>query len=309
MKKILILTLPLMVMCFASCEKGNEEEWTDDSPIIQFKDPKFLEAALKGASFEEREDFGVHGEIDKNKDGQISEKEASVVHGLDIGEAGIRNLEEIKYFTNLIHLNCTFNELSTIDLSENNCLEELYCSNNQLTFLDVNKLSALKKLGCDNNQLKTLDVSNNTALIQLDCSNNQLSTLDLRNNTQLAELNCPYNKMTVLNINSPVLTTIWCSDNLIEALDVQSCIAVNRLDCSNNQISTIDLSKNTALTDLYCNGNKLVELDIHNSHLLVWLQCGQNQLQKLTLYSYHILPKDNIEQIQQEYGDIIEYVE
>ena len=30
MKKILLLALPLMVMCFASC---NKEEWTDDSPL------------------------------------------------------------------------------------------------------------------------------------------------------------------------------------------------------------------------------------------------------------------------------------
>ena len=42
MKKILLFALPLLAMCFASCEK----EWTDDSPIIQFKDPKFLEALI-----------------------------------------------------------------------------------------------------------------------------------------------------------------------------------------------------------------------------------------------------------------------
>ena len=63
MKKILLFALPLMVMCTASCEKDKEEVWTDDSPIIQFKDPKFLEAVLK-----------PYNAADKNSDGQIPKK-------------------------------------------------------------------------------------------------------------------------------------------------------------------------------------------------------------------------------------------
>ena len=46
MKKILLLVLPLMVMCFAS--SCNKEEWTDNSSIIQFKDPYFQQALLNG---------------------------------------------------------------------------------------------------------------------------------------------------------------------------------------------------------------------------------------------------------------------
>ena len=52
MKKILLLALPLMVMCFASCEKNKETEAggvtggvTEDGIII-FKDPNFLKALL-----------------------------------------------------------------------------------------------------------------------------------------------------------------------------------------------------------------------------------------------------------------------
>lgn len=70
MKKILLFALPLLAMCFASCEKQQNEEWTDDSPIIEFTDPLFLKAIV-----------GPYG-VDMNNDGQISEKEASVITNL-----------------------------------------------------------------------------------------------------------------------------------------------------------------------------------------------------------------------------------
>ena len=91
MKKILLLVLPLMVMCFASCEK--EEEWTDDSPIIQFKDPKFLEKLLDCKYSINFKQF----QIDRNGDGQISEKEAATATSVS-ARGGIRNMDEIKYF-------------------------------------------------------------------------------------------------------------------------------------------------------------------------------------------------------------------
>ena len=159
MKKILLLALPLMVMCAASCEKEKEEEvWTDDSPIIQFKDPRFLEAILIN-------NYDNEGNsIDKNGDGQISEKEASIVTYLQLIECGIRAIDEIKYFTALTELDCYYNQLTSLDVSKNTALTTLTCSDNDLTSLDVSKNTALTNLYCAGNQLTSLDVSKNTAL-------------------------------------------------------------------------------------------------------------------------------------------------
>ena len=144
MKKILLFALPLMVMCFASCEK----KWTDDSPIIQFKDPKFLEGLLSNKS----------NKLDKNGDGQISEKEASVVTDVYVASDDIRNMDEIKYFT---------------------ALTSLQCYSNQLTSLDVSKNTALRYLDCSYNQLTELDLSNNTYLLELYCTKNPLQKIIL----------------------------------------------------------------------------------------------------------------------------------
>ena len=162
MKKVLLLALPLMVMCAVSCEK-NKEEWTDDSPIIQFKDPRFLEAIL---SYDDEWEFI---DIDKNGDGQISEKEAAAVMdiALDLSGNDIRYMDEIRYFTALTSLNCYDNQLTSLDVSNNTALTFLNCDDNQLTSLDVSNNTALTFLNCDDNQLTSLDVSNNTAFPDL----------------------------------------------------------------------------------------------------------------------------------------------
>ena len=247
MKKILLLALPLMVMCFASCEKNNEEEWTDDSPIIQFKDPKFLEALVAIGDYPLN--GGFKPTIDKNADGQISEKEASVATWLHISSSDIRNIDEIKYFSALTELSCYDNQLTTLDLSNNTTLTSLGCGGNQLTTLDVSKNTALTHLSCYENQFTSLDLSNNTALTKLWCYDNRLTELDLSKNAALTELECYNNQLTTLDLsNNTALTWLWCYDN---------------------RLTSLDLSKNTELKSLECSGNPLQKIILYKYHMLI----------------------------------------
>lgn len=90
---------------------------------------------------------------------------------------------------------CSDNKITTLDVSQNTALEQLWCTNNQLTALDVSKNTALTGLYCYNNQLTALDVSKNTALEILDCYNNQLTALDVSQNTALTWLSCTGNQI------------------------------------------------------------------------------------------------------------------
>ena len=76
-----------------------------------------------------------------------------------------------------------------------------------------------------------------------------------------------------------------------------------------NQLTTLDLSNNTALTTLECGWNQLTTLDLGNNKALKSLDCKKNPLKKIILYKYHMLFSDSMERIEEEYGDIIEYVE
>ena len=69
------------------------------------------------------------------------------------------------------------------------------------------------------------------------------------------------------------------------------------------------MSNNTALTNLLCYNNQLTELDLSNNKALKSLDCKKNPLKKIVLYKYHMLSDASMESIEEEYGDIIEYVE
>ena len=87
------------------------------------------------------------------------------------------------------------NQLTTLDVSKNTKLTDLWCFANQLTALDVSQNTALTRLFCDQNQLTALDVSKNTALKLLSCSSNQLTALDVSKNTALTDLSCYQNQI------------------------------------------------------------------------------------------------------------------
>ena len=109
---------------------------------------------------------------------------------------------DVSNCTELVELDCGYNQLTELDISNNTALVWLVCSYNQLTELDVSNNTALVYLNCGYNQLTELDISNNTALEHLVCDNNQLTELDISNNTAMWILSCRNNQLTSLNLES-----------------------------------------------------------------------------------------------------------
>ncbi len=128
----------------------------------------------------------VKDEIDKNKDDVLDRDEWISVGVIDCKEKSIADFTGIGYFTSLMTLDCSKNEITSLDLSKNTELIELYCCNNKLTSLDLSKNTKLKWLDCSNdifdenlNKLTSLDLSKNMKLEYLDCENNELTSLAL----------------------------------------------------------------------------------------------------------------------------------
>ena len=153
---------------------------------------------------------------------EITEAKIAATTTLNVGSRSIADLTGIEHFTALTFLYCGYNQLTSLDVSNNTALTELWCDNNQLTSLDVSKNTALIELWCINNQLTSLDVSKNTALTVLYCFNNQLTALDVSKNTALTTLYCDANQLTALDVSkNTALTYLSCSSNQIkgEAMD------------------------------------------------------------------------------------------
>lgn len=167
--------------------------------------------------------------LDANGNGEIELSEAQSVALLSIpGGSNISDLTGIEYFTNLERLQCPFNHLTSIDVSQLIHLLWLQLRNNQITSLDLSNLTQLNRLDCQSNQLSSIDVNHQPGLEIFIASNNQISSFDFSANTALQRAYCDGNLMTSLDFstnpnffdlgcrNSPNLTSIKIKNGMTQ---------------------------------------------------------------------------------------------
>ncbi|MGN0638129.1 MAG: DUF4214 domain-containing protein [Huintestinicola sp.] len=305
-KKILGAVPAVLALCMAMAPSA----WAEDVVTIDaahFPDTKFKTYVRS---------------YDDDESGGLSQEELEGVTIINISGSngnpnGYTSLKGIEYFTNLVYLDCSYNEITELDVSKNTALETLDCDNNQLTSIDVSKNTALISLNCASNQIRSIDVTNNTALESLwfysnqltslnigkntelgdlYCYNNQLSSLDVSGCTALKYLDCSYNEITELDVSkNTALTTLKCFHNQMESLNVSGCTKLEYLYCGyiyynsdgnvesneTNRITKLDISKNTALKKLFCCGNQLTSLDVSKNTFLTYMSCSGNKLTSL----------------------------
>ena len=224
--------------------------------------------------------------------GYVSYKEVKTVKELNCHMLKISSIEGIQYFTALTTLNCSWNNLTCINLSKNTFLSNLDCSDNQLSSLDLSQNSELTFLNCMNNHLTKLDVHTLINLSILNCSENRLKYLDTSQNIALSELKCWATGISEIDLSKNIaLTSLDCTKNHLTSLDVQNNIALTDLAFGFNNIADIDLSKNIALTALACYSNSFSTLDISHNTLLSSLNCRNNNLSRLDLSKHLYLQK------------------
>ena len=158
----------------------------------------------------------VKAEFDKDNNNSLSESERNAATVINVKDKLMETLEGIEFFPNLKELDCSINQLSRLNVSQNTALEKLDCSTNQLSSLNLSKNAKLKYLYCNQNELTSLDVSKNTGLNLLNCNRNRLTSLDVSQNEKLEWLYCRQNKLTSLDVSQTAVTTLNASDNKID---------------------------------------------------------------------------------------------
>ena len=222
-------------------------ETTEEIPIdaSNFPDEAFREYLLNAKFYESTIKF------DKDGNSAFSKEERNAITSINLSKGyngqKVAKLDGIEHFPNLKTLNCIDNNLTSLDVSKNEKLENLYCDTNPLGSLDVSKNAALKYLSCEQNNLTSLDVSKNTALEILECRQNNLTSLDVSMNTVLKDLDCRQNRLA--------------------SLDVSKNEKLNNLYCSDNNLTSLDVSNNDKLKNLYCYNNQLTSLNVENTSI------------------------------------------
>ena len=225
-------------------------------------------------------------QFDTNNNGTLSPDERYAVTEIKVsggynGEK-ITNLKGIEFFPNLLYLDCSENQLSSLNVSYNTELMMLLCYQNELNSLDVTRNPALITLNCNHNNLTSLDVSQNTALTNLKCSENQLTSLNVSKNDNLETLYCDQNQLTKLDVTQFIrLQDLNCYKNNLTSLDVRQNAQLEILYCHNNQLTDLNVSQNKALQELWCSENQLTDLNVSQNTALLLLWCYENPLTEL----------------------------
>jgi hypothetical protein len=132
------------------------------------------------------------------------------IEEIDVSNKGIKTLD-VTRFKNLKTLNCSNNQLTSLQLNEN--LQILSCNNNQLTSLQLNK--NLEILYCWYNRLTSLHL--NEKLEKLYCFNNKLSSLHL--NKKLKVMCCYGNQLSSLHLNKKLETIVYYDNPIYEIIN------------------------------------------------------------------------------------------
>ena len=222
----------------------------------------------------------VAGEWDKNHDNCFSPSEIAKATWISCDNREIDSLEGIQFFTEIWLLECYYNNLKTIDLSNNKKLSYINCHHNQLKELDVSGLPLLKTFYCGYNALPSIDVSKNEKLEDFDCQDNHLDTLNVSQNKELVKLSCGTNNLTELDVReNKKLKELSCYESKLSNLDLRNQTELEVLKCWKNPLSALNVSANTKLKKLFVSNTNLTSLDATNNTALatfVGKECSYN---------------------------------
>ena len=138
------------------------------------------------------------------------------------------------------------------------------CSNNQITSVDFLKLTQIKNLIMRHNPICILpDLSSYTSLVELDLSYCLLTTLVID--------------------SMPNLETLRCKSNKIELVQLNNLPELKTLDLHDNNVTKIHgLNELSALVFLCCTANKHISLDnIIYCYKLQFVVCDPHFIEKL----------------------------
>ena len=216
----------------------------------------------------------------------------------------MQNMKGIEYFAALKELDCSYNEIETLDLSQNKNLEILNCyggGGSNILGLSGNK--NLKAVYTGANYHKELNLSGCTALTTLDCNvDSRIETLDISGCISLTNLILPYGNMNnqwIYNINASDCTSlkeIRCFKAWVYTLDASGCTSLENIECYGNAgLNKLNVTGCTALKTLSCggwdSGCNLGVLDVSTCTALEELSCGLTQIENLDLSNNPSLKK------------------
>lgn len=256
----------------------NNENWGSDKPFSEWY-------GIIDSRRSETEDAFLLDLCNNNLVGSIPKGSLSNLKELTSLYVNDNKLSSIFISGNnkLDQLWCWNNEIKTLKVY-NTSVKEIYCHENLIQQIEVNSNPKLETLNCYDNPITDLKVDSLTNLKGLNCSNCLISALELENNKELIGISCDNNKLTSLDISkSTKLKSLSCSDNTLKILDLSNNKELETISCFRCELEELNVTNLPNLKNLFCGENKLKNLDVTKSPKLETLWCSINNLSSLDI--------------------------
>ena len=207
MKSLKYIFSAILSLIIVSC--GNSD---DDATQIEVTTPEVERTLIPDTAFEEAL---IELNLDDELDGSVPTENIEDVMDLVLNNKGISDLTGIEGFRNLYNLWLNGNQLSAIDLSENNRVKFVFLEGNNVSAIEVGNLANLEKLDLSGNDVSQIDVTNNQQLQFLRLDGNNISQLDVSNNPELFTLEVLNNPLNCIKVSESQLEntpTNWIID-------------------------------------------------------------------------------------------------
>jgi len=197
-----------------------------EAQIVNIPDSNFKAKLLEAndsneIAFSETLDFI---KIDINENGEIEEEEAAQVYGLNVMNSNITSLVGLEFFINLRDLACSYNPITSLDLSSFDFFSTLICDNTLVENVELSfefnegpyyngNISFINNPNLTNLGLNNISssfevfIKDNQSLINLEINvGENIFYLEISNNVNLTNL-------SINNINNGVVNDFRIRDN------------------------------------------------------------------------------------------------
>jgi Leucine-rich repeat (LRR) protein len=193
--------------------------------------------------------------VDLNGDGKIQKNEAQKVTILYVKNQGIKDLEGLSNFTNLIEFGCYGNQIKNLDLSKLKKLQYVYANNNILQSININGLVELKHIYLQNNPnlYMNVDFLQFEKIEELNVENTRAPKLDLKNLKNLKIIEATNSRLTDIQIDGcENLEQLGLEKNMIVSVDFKKLPKIEYISLSYNPVKSIDIRQLKKLKNFSC---------------------------------------------------------
>ena len=183
-------------------------------------------------------------------DGQVPTALIEEIVTLDVSNQNIADLTGIEDFLALKNLDCSYNSIGYLDLSNNLNIEEIECQFNGMSSLDITGLTNLDTIAGYNNSFTSFDFSTHLQLKIVSLFENSIEELDLSNNSALTYLRIDNNNLKSLSVKNGNNTNINNSSFRISSNPNLTCIQVDDSTWSTTNWTNID--DTASFNDISC---------------------------------------------------------